>query len=118
MAGDAAEDDAAMKRTLIGLVFVLHGLAHSGVGMWAVPLGPDWFVVPVWWLAEVGFIVAGFGLLGIPWCRKIWEPVAVVAEPGTGDEGRGRDHVDAGGQDANELVDRWPHRVVDDGIRR
>jgi hypothetical protein len=68
-----------MKRTLIGLVFVLHGLAHSGVGMWAVPLGPDWFVLPVWWLAEVGFIVAGFGLLGIPWCQEIWEPVAVVA---------------------------------------
>ena len=68
-----------MKRTLIGIVFVLHGLAHSGLGMWAMPLGPDWFVVPMWWLAEVGFIVAGFGLLGIPWCRKIWEPVAVVA---------------------------------------
>lgn len=79
MAGDSPEDDTAMKRTLIGLVFVLHGLAHSGLGMWAVPLGPDWFVVPMWWLAEVGFIVAGFGLLGIPWCRKIWEPVAVVA---------------------------------------
>ena len=79
MAGDTSEDHTAMKRTLIGIVFVLHGLAHSGLGMWAMPLGPDWFVVPMWWLAEVGFIVAGFGLLGIPWCRKIWEPVAVVA---------------------------------------
>src|SRR6476469_6132653 len=68
-----------MKRRLIGLVFVLHGLAHSGLWVWVVPLGPDWFVGPMWWLAEVGFIVAGFGLLGIPWCRKIWEPVALAA---------------------------------------
>ncbi|HET9012087.1 MAG TPA: hypothetical protein VFN38_09760 [Gemmatimonadaceae bacterium] len=68
-----------MKRTLIGLVFVAHGLAHSGPGIWASAVGPEWFVVPLWWLAEVGFLVAGFGLLGVPWCRRVWEPSALVA---------------------------------------
>jgi hypothetical protein len=68
-----------MKRVAIGLVFVLHGLAHSGLGMWATDLGPAWLVVPLWWLAEVGFLVAGFGLLGVPWCRKVWEPMALIA---------------------------------------
>jgi len=43
--------------------------------------------------------------------------VAAVAEVAPGDEGRGRDHVDAGGQDADQLVDVEPHRVVDHAVR-
>jgi hypothetical protein len=71
--------DSSMKRTAIGLVFIVHGLAHSGPGMWAMELGPGWLILPLWWLAQVGFLVAGLGLLGVPWCRRIWEPCALVA---------------------------------------
>jgi hypothetical protein len=45
------------------------------------------------------------------------DPVAALAEVGSGDERRRRHHVDARRQDADQLVDVDPHGVVDHAVR-
>ena len=44
------------------------------------------------------------------------DAVAIGAEAAAVDERRGADDVDAGLEDADELVDVGPHRVVDDAV--
>ncbi len=68
-----------MRRTIIGWLFILHGLAHSALGLWASSLGTPWLVTPLWWLAQVGFVAAGLGLVGINGLRRVWAPLALVA---------------------------------------
>ena len=68
-----------MRRVLIGTLFVLHGLAHAAAGMWAASLGPAWVVTPLWLIAMVGFMAAGFGLLGVGGLHRHWEKTAVIA---------------------------------------
>ena len=68
-----------MRRTLIGWLFILHGLAHSALGFWAASLGPQWLVTPLWWIAQVGFVAAGAGLVGVSGLRRIWAPLGFAA---------------------------------------
>ena len=68
-----------MRRTLIGWLFILHGFAHSALGFWAASLGPAWLVTPLWWIAQVGFVAAGAGLIGVDGLRRIWAPLALAA---------------------------------------
>lgn len=68
-----------MRRTMIAILLVLHGLAHSAAGVWAMSLGPAWAVVPLWLIAEVGFVAAGLGLAGVPGLRDHWQPIAFFA---------------------------------------
>ena len=68
-----------MRRALVGTLFILHGLAHAGAGMWAADRGPVWVVTPLWGVAMVGFVAAGFGLLGVPLLRRRWEQIAAAA---------------------------------------
>jgi hypothetical protein len=68
-----------MRRTLIGWLLILHGLAHSALGVWAASLGPAWLVTPLWWIAQVGFVAAGAGLIGIDGLRRVWAPLALAA---------------------------------------
>lgn len=68
-----------MRRTLIGWLFILHGLAHSALGFWAASLGPAWVVTPLWWIAQVGFVAAGAGLIGVDGLRRVWAPLVFVA---------------------------------------
>ena len=49
-------------RLLIGVLLILHGLAHAGAGMWAA--GPVWLVTILWWLATMLYVSAGLGVLG------------------------------------------------------
>ena len=49
-------------RSFIGIVLVLHGLAHAGAGMWAA--GPVWLIAILWWLSTALYISAGLGVLG------------------------------------------------------
>lgn len=67
-----------MKRIAIGLLFVLHGLAHSALGVWSAAFGSAWVVTPLWLVAQLGFMTAGFGVLGVPWCRRLWKPAAIT----------------------------------------
>jgi hypothetical protein len=68
-----------MRRALVGTLFVLHGLAHAGAGMWAADRAPVWVITPLWGVAMVGFVAAGFGLLGVPLLRRRWEQIAAIA---------------------------------------
>jgi len=68
-----------MRRTIIAILLILHGLAHSAAGIWAMSLGPSWAVVPLWLIAEVGFVAAGLGLAGVPALRNWWQPIAFFA---------------------------------------
>jgi hypothetical protein len=68
-----------MRRTIIAILLVLHGLGHSAAGIWAMSLGPSWAVVPLWLIAETGFVAAGLGLAGVPVLRTWWQPVAFFA---------------------------------------
>ena len=48
---------------------------------------------------------------------RLVDPVAAGAQVVAGDERRGGHHVHSRRQDAHELVDVDPHRVVDDAVR-
>jgi hypothetical protein len=68
-----------MRRTIIGWLFIVHGLAHSALGMWAASFGTPWVVTPLWLVAQVGFVAAGAGLIGVTGLRRVWAPVALAA---------------------------------------
>jgi len=51
-------------RVLVGILLILHGLAHAGAGMWSS--GPLWLVTIAWCVATGSFMAAGFGLIGVP----------------------------------------------------
>ena len=68
-----------MKRVALGLLLVLHGLAHAGAGMWIADRTPPWLLTVVWTTAMVGFVAAGFGVLGVPLLRAHWRRLLVAA---------------------------------------
>ena len=70
---------SSTQQKLLGSFFVLHGLAHAAVGIWAAETGRWWLIASLWELAMVGFIVAGFGALGVAGMRDLWRPCILVA---------------------------------------
>jgi hypothetical protein len=54
------------KRVILGIALVVHGLAHAGPGIWAASRGPVEAVSFLWWIATLGFVIAGFRVLGWP----------------------------------------------------
>jgi hypothetical protein len=67
------------QQKILGSFFLLHGLAHAAIGIWAVETGRWWMVASLWELAMVGFIAAGFGALGLAGLRDVWRAIAIVA---------------------------------------
>jgi hypothetical protein len=67
-----------MRRVFLGLALILHGLAHANAGMLAAN---DGSIVPtlLWAIASVGFLAAGFGLLGVRWLDRVWQVPCLVA---------------------------------------
>ena len=61
-----------MRRGLLGLALLLHGLAHANAGMLAAN---DGSMAPtiLWATASVGFLAAGFGLLGVRRLERHWQ---------------------------------------------
>lgn len=70
---------SATQQRILGYVFLLHGMAHAGVGIWAAETGRWWMVASLWELAMVGFIAAGFGALGARGLRDVWRGITLVA---------------------------------------
>jgi hypothetical protein len=66
-----------MRRIILGLVLVVHGLAHANAGMLAAN---PFRIVPtlLWAIAAVGFLAAGFGLLGVRPFRRHWQISAMA----------------------------------------
>src|SRR6478609_7151528 len=70
---------SAIQQRLIGGLFILHGLAHAALGIWAAETGRWWVVASLWELAMVGFIAAGLGALGVAGLRELWRGLTLVA---------------------------------------
>ena len=68
-----------MRRIILGLVILLHGLAHAGVGVWAFAEGPVWLVTVLWGVAMLGYCAAAFGVLRVPLLRDWWKQTMVAA---------------------------------------
>ena len=71
-----------MRRILIGLALLLHGLAHTNAGM----LAADGSRVPptvLWAVASVSFLAAGCGLLGVRRLDRHWQVLALTATLGS-----------------------------------
>lgn len=66
-----------MRRIVLGLVIVLHALAHANVVIWAAPLG--WFATLLWSVALIGYLSAGLGMLRVPIVRHAWKQLMVTA---------------------------------------
>ena len=66
-----------MLQLLLGIVMLLHALAHAGAGMWAS--GPAWLVTPLLWVAMCGWLVAAFGVLGMRRVARVARPAAIAA---------------------------------------
>jgi hypothetical protein len=68
-----------MKRFIGGLALALHGMAHAGLGVWAGSFGALWLVTPLWTAAIVGFLAAGFGVMGVRFLAPWWAHAAAGA---------------------------------------
>jgi hypothetical protein len=68
-----------MKRITVGLLILLHGLAHANVGVWAFAEGPAWLVTLLWGVAMLGYLAAALGILRVPRLREWWKPTLVAA---------------------------------------
>ena len=64
-------------RVLLGVLLILHGLAHAGAGMWAA--GPVWIVTLLWWSATMLFVASGLGVLGFRQYRRVSAELAFAA---------------------------------------
>lgn len=70
---------SSIQQKVLGCFFVLHGLAHAAVGIWAAETGRWWLIASLWELAMVGFIVAGLGALGLHGLRELWRAFTLIA---------------------------------------
>ena len=70
---------SARQQKLLGVFFLIHGLAHAGIGMWAGETGRWWLPISLWELSMVGFLAAGFGAIGVSGLRNYWRPLTIVS---------------------------------------
>ena len=68
-----------MTRILLGLVVILHALAHASLAVWAAPYAPRWLIDVLWSLALLGYLAAGLGILRLPVMRHFWKQMMVIA---------------------------------------
>ena len=66
-------------RTLMGVLLILHGLAHASAGMWATDIGGQRLVTILWEIATLGFMAAGAGLIGIDLFHRHWKTLTAIA---------------------------------------
>ncbi len=67
-----------MRRIVLGLVVILHALAHANVAIWASASGPAWLVESLWSIALLGYLAAGLGMLRVPVIRQFWKESMVA----------------------------------------
>ena len=66
-------------RAALGVILILHGLAHASAGMWATDIGGRALVTLLWEISTLGFMAAGLGLLGISFLERYWKLLVVLA---------------------------------------
>jgi hypothetical protein len=66
-------------RVIVGVLLMLHGLAHASAGMWATDIGGQRLVTILWEGATIGFMAAGAGLIGIEFLHRWWRVLIGIA---------------------------------------
>jgi hypothetical protein len=64
---------------MMGVLLILHGLAHASAGMWATDIGGQKLVTILWEIATLGFMAAGAGLIGIDLFHRHWKTLTAIA---------------------------------------
>jgi hypothetical protein len=64
---------------MMGVLLILHGLAHASAGMWATDIGGQKLVTLLWEIATLGFMAAGAGLIGIDLFHRHWKTLTAIA---------------------------------------
>jgi len=67
-----------MRRTLLGIAVLLHGLAHANAGMLAADDGSV-VATMLWATASIGFVTAGLGLVGVRRLSGVWPAFGMTA---------------------------------------
>ena len=67
-----------MRRILVGIALILHGLAHANAGMLAAN-DATLIATMLWAVACVAFLAAGLGLLGVRVLYRYWQATTMVA---------------------------------------
>lgn len=66
-------------RRVIACLLILHALGHAYVGTWVMDRHSPWLGLSLWFAAVVGFAAAGLGLLRVPYLRRAWVLLTVLA---------------------------------------
>jgi hypothetical protein len=66
-------------RVGLGIVVLLHGLAHANAIIWAGQAVPEWITTVFWSVALVGYLGASFALLHVPLVRGYQRPLMSAA---------------------------------------
>ena len=66
-------------RVMVGVLLMLHGLAHASAGMWATDIGGQTLVTILWEGATIGFMAAGAGLIGVEILHRWWRTLIAIA---------------------------------------
>jgi hypothetical protein len=66
-----------MRRSLLGIALLLHGLAHANAGMLAAD-GARVLPTVIWATAIVSFMASGFGLLGVRRLGRHWQVLGLT----------------------------------------
>src|SRR5215208_4153544 len=75
----ARSREGRMKRRLLAVLILAHGLAHASAGVWAAANGPLLLVTALWSVAMLGYIAAALGLMRTPVLRNRWKELLVSA---------------------------------------
>lgn len=70
-------------RRVVGVFLIMHALAHAGAGMWSASSAPTWLHTVSWLVATIGFMWAGFGVLGLRLARTHWQVAFLVGTLGS-----------------------------------
>jgi hypothetical protein len=68
-----------MRRGLLALLLIVHGLLHASIGVWAAAGHSLTLVNTLWSVAIVGYVAAGFAMVRVPYLRTHWKPILVAA---------------------------------------
>jgi hypothetical protein len=68
-----------MRRGLLAALFIVHGLLHASIGVWAVAGHSLATVNTLWSVAIVGYVATGFALLREPMLRTHWKSILIAA---------------------------------------
>lgn len=68
-----------MRRGLLATLFIIHGLLHASIGVWAVAGHSLVMVSTLWSISVIGYVATGFAMLREPIVRRYWKPILVTA---------------------------------------